>query len=283
MIPITIDLSAVIFALREGALHVLCVDRPGSPPALPAGPFDPEGHRTFELGLRDFVTAQAGFKIGYVEQLYTFGDQGRGSGAARPISVGYMALTAAADEPGTPGARWVPVATFFPWAYGADSDALMAALTHWANTTPRRQRLAEVFHAVDDRVLDRYELLYEARLVTEAGGTTPGTGAAMASDHRRILATALSRLRAKIAYRPVIYELMPDEFTLSDLQTAIEAITGLRLHKQNFRRGVLATGHIAATGGMRTTSGRPAALYRVDAAGVLGNPAVGVSVPVVRG
>ena len=58
----------------------------------------------------------------------------------------------------------------------------------------------------------------------------------MLADHRRILATGIARLRAKIKYRPVVFELMPREFTLLQLQQTVEALAGRRLHKQNFRR-----------------------------------------------
>src|SRR5258707_7394164 len=61
-------------------------------------------------------------------------------------------------------------------------------------------------------------------------------GEAMPHDHRRILATGMARLRAKIKYRPVVFELMPPEFTLLQLQQTVEALAGRGLHKQNFRR-----------------------------------------------
>jgi hypothetical protein len=61
-------------------------------------------------------------------------------------------------------------------------------------------------------------------------------GAAMSNDHRRILATGMARLRAKIKYRPVVFELMPEEFSLLQLQQTVEALAGRGLHKQNFRR-----------------------------------------------
>ena len=60
----------------------------------------------------------------------------------------------------------------------------------------------------------------------------------MISDHRRILATALGRVRGKLLYRPVVFELMAEAFTLSALQRAVEAIAGVSLHKQNFRRAL---------------------------------------------
>src|SRR5690606_9201068 len=102
---IRIGLSAVIIALRDREAAVLTTHAPDGAPALPFGPFDPARDRTFELALRAFVAAQTGFPLGFVEQLYTFGDLGRdapratpGPDQAREISVGYLALTADAHE-----------------------------------------------------------------------------------------------------------------------------------------------------------------------------------------
>ena len=92
-LSVVIGLSAVVVAIQDGAAVVLTV-RPEGEAGLPFGPFDPQGHRTFELALRAFVTEQTRFELGYVEQLYTFGDKGRdapladmgaGDGAARSI------------------------------------------------------------------------------------------------------------------------------------------------------------------------------------------------------
>ena len=85
----------------------------------------------------------------------------------------------------------------------------------------------------------------------------------MRFDHRRILATAMGRLRGKLKYRPVVFELMPQAFTLLDLQKTVEAISGIRLHKQNFRRLVASSGLVESTGTLSTkTGGRPAQLFR---------------------
>ena len=85
----------------------------------------------------------------------------------------------------------------------------------------------------------------------------------MTSDHRRILATAIGRLRGKLRYRPVAFELMGEAFTLTDLQAAIEGVLGFAVHKQNFRRAVQASGLTEETGATATQAkGRPAALYR---------------------
>src|SRR5262249_20526984 len=124
---VVIGLSAVIVAIRDGEAEVLTVKPRGEDfPSLPFGPFDPAGHRTFELALRAFVTEQTRFDLGFVEQLYTFGDRGRdapladmgdagGGSAARVISVGYLALAPAALESHTPDSSWQPWSRFFPW------------------------------------------------------------------------------------------------------------------------------------------------------------------------
>jgi hypothetical protein len=123
----------------------------------------------------------------------------------------------------------------------------------------------------EEAALQRYELLYEAGLIPEAlrtgGGDParllPSAGRPMVHDHRRILATGLSRLRAKIKYQPVVFELMPETFTLLQLQRAVEALAGRRLHKQNFRRLVESQGLVEETGALLTeTGGRPARLVR---------------------
>jgi hypothetical protein len=116
----------------------------------------------------------------------------------------------------------------------------------------------------EELILQRYELLWEAGLVPESPQTIePLEGAAMMHDHRRILATGIARLRAKIKYRPVVFELMPPRFTLLQLQRAVEALAGRPLHKQNFRRLIEQQDLVEETGERATeTGGRPAKLFR---------------------
>jgi len=141
----------------------------------------------------------------------------------------------------------------------------------------------------EERVLDRYELLYEAGLIEEARRdgrpaalarrSIPALGVSMRFDHRRILATAIARLRAKLKYRPVVFELLPPEFTLTELQRTVEAISGRHLHKQNFRRLVEAGALVEPTGVMSTqTGGRPAALFRFRREVLQERPAPGLRV-----
>ena len=102
-----------------------------------------------------------------------------------------------------------------------------------------------------------------------------GTG--MIFDHRRILATAIARLRGKMKYRPVVFELMPPSFTLLELQRTVEAISGIRLHKQNFRRLVEGQGLVEGTGKVTALSrGRPAELFQFRREVLRERPAPGV-------
>src|SRR5881227_781732 len=123
--PIEIGLTAAIATLDGDEPAILASrDGTGSGPraGLPFGPFDPLTHRTFEIGLRAWVEAQTGLRVGYVEQLYTFGDRGRHAGPAdigpHMVSVGYLALTGMPENVGAlhaAGAGFEPWYRFFPW------------------------------------------------------------------------------------------------------------------------------------------------------------------------
>ncbi|WP_404415082.1 NrtR DNA-binding winged helix domain-containing protein [Brevundimonas vesicularis] len=302
---VRIGLSAVVMTLKDRQAVVLTTPTEDGSRALPFGPFDPVRDRTFERALRDFVTAQTGFRLGFVEQLYTFGDAGRaspratpGPGRHREVSVGYLALTPDAAEGQTHDARWDAVFEFFPWEdrRGGHDAQIAEGLHAWADDDEHRLARARALFALtpdhrwnEERVLERYELLYEARLVAEAwrdadlSPTQPMPGRIMSSDHRRILATALGRLRSKLKYRPVLFDLTPCVFTLSELQAGAEAVSGLSLHKQNFRRGVERTGLVEATGQLSsTTGGRPAELFRFKGVDAQTGAAPGLSLPAQR-
>lgn len=315
---VVIGLSAVVVAIREAEAVALTVRQPtaGGPlTGLPFGPFDPAGHRTFELALRAFVTEQTRFDLGYVEQLYTFGDKGRdapladlgaGSPASRVISVGYLALAPAAVDTHFAGSEWRPWSHIFPWEdWRAGRPAALGpiepALRAWAGSDAQKLARARLLFALDgapwneERVLERYELLYEAGLVQEAArdrseaaparsdSLMAALGEAMISDHRRILATALGRLRGKLKYRPVIFELMPDAFTLSALQRTVEAVAGVPLHKQNFRRALERAEMVEGLGRLDSdTGGRPAELFRFRREILGARPVSGLSLPLLR-
>lgn len=320
---IIIGLSAVIVSVDDneprvfivrGAEHALSVgidpaavgDTEGD--ALPFGPFDPAAHQTLELGLRAWVRDQTPVTPGYVEQLYTFGNSGRyvgqKTGAPRVVSIGYLALTHQEKLRMSDRVFWGRWYDYFPWEDWRDGKpAILAgeiepALKDWiaaatsrAQKEQRRSRVDLCFGNKeiqwnDEKVLERYELLYEARLVHEAlrdkglrGGETL-SGKPMLYDHRRILATAMSRLRGKLKYRPIVFELIQKEFTLLELQKTVEAISGHTIHKQNFRRLVETSGMVEEVSGKKSAAagGRPAALFRFRPEVTLERPAPGVKI-----
>ncbi len=86
---------------------------------------------------------------------------------------------------------------------------------------------------------------------------------ALAFDHTWMLQDGIARLRAKTHYAPVAFQLLPDEFTLPQLQGVYEAVMGEPLDPRNFRRDLKAAGVVEPTGGTRSDGpGRPATLYR---------------------
>lgn len=299
---VALSLDAVVVAVTDEVPRALVV--PGGHGGLrfPSGPVE-DDDRTLELGMRRILAEQAGLEAGYAEQLYTFGDLRRSPGVEeRQVSVAYLLLTRQ-DQPRSP-ARWIDWYELLPWEDHRDGRPPMVGgviaerCRAWADATDdaaerrARQERAQVVFGLDGtpwdgvRVLERYELLYELGLLAEAPGSEPGTGAddPLASrdlelDHRRMAATALGRLRGKLTYRPVVFELLPDRFTLLQLQRLVEALAGVRLHKQNFRRLVDSQGLVEGTGETAHTGGRPAELFRFRREVVRERPRPGVGTP----
>src|SRR6476620_5147180 len=223
--PIEIGLTAAIVTVEGEEPAILVAgdgSKGGTRAGLPFGPFDALAHRTCEIGLRAWVSAQTGLTVGYVEQLYTFGDRGR---HARPddtgphmVSVGYLALTRVPDNAAplrAAGASFEPWYQFFPWEDWRKQrpdildKVIVPLLTEWVGRSDRpelrraigrRERLRLCFGANgspwdEEKVLDRYELLYEAGLVEEARrdgraaalgrSRLPALGESMRFDHRR--------------------------------------------------------------------------------------------------
>ena len=165
----------------------------------------------------------------------------------RAISIGYLGLT----PPRTPRRRapgWRRLVRILPLGGSRPGRRLIGGrsrpnLRRLGGAAKRRReaqrwrRAAITFglEAALERgvVLQRYELLYEADSIPEADRETRRRrrairGRSMIGDHRRILATGIARLRAKIKYRPVVFELMPATFTLLQLQRCVEALAGLQ-------------------------------------------------------
>lgn len=283
------ELVAVVLSVGDDGADVLA---PGDPARLPSGPLR-DDHTSLQAGVRAFAADQTGHRLGYVEQLYTFADLGRGQYDHRTISISYLGLTRQTDR----ADDWQSLTTLLPWEDQRDSsaatlvDEMAAALRPWAereDPDERQRRIAHLFGR-DERpwrpelALQRYELLWEAGLVgesPEAAADNPWTGPRMMWDHRRILATGLSRLRAKLQYAPLVAELMPEEFTLGQLQDVVEALVGQRVHTQNFRRSIRQDRLVEATERVVRTGGRPAQLHRFRREVIEDRRQVGTKAPI---
>lgn len=306
---ILVELNAVIVAVEQDTPQILTVgfsnESSSNGVRLPSGSLDAGKDRTLDLSLRRWVQEQTALELGYIEQLYTFGDQDRIANVKeRVLSIAYLALTRLHQSSIAKSAHWKSWYDFLPWEDWREGApemigmTIVPALLRWADSPSsplvreqRRERVAISFGVEDApwdpvRVLERYELLYEAHLIEESNISVADSkenhiyGSAMDLDHRRIVATAMSRLRGKLTYRPVVFELLPSTFTLSSLQRVVEALAGVRLHKPNFRRLVEQAQLVEGTGRVDPlTGGRPAELFQFRREVLRERPAPGVVLP----
>ena len=294
---VVLELSAVIVAVRDDVPYVLTVRTSGLP-SLPSGLFDPDADRSLDRAVRRWATERTGLELGFVEQLYTFGDFGRdplaGRAGERCVSVAYLAFVR--DGEPHPDAHWTNAYELLPWEDRRSGEPtvidqqIAPALAAWVDVASSGEEQSLRAERADlswglagapwdpVRVLERYELLFELGLVGETGRESfAQLGVTASLDHRRILASALGRLRGKLTYRPVVFELLPPAFTLLQLQRLVESLIGEPLHKQNFRRLVEGGGLVEGTGQRAdTSSGRPAELFRFRRDVLRERPAPGV-------
>jgi hypothetical protein len=293
---VAVGLTAVVLAVRddEPVVAVLSADGTTSGPrsTLPGGLFCAGEHASLDAGVRAAVARETGLELGQTRQIAAVST--RAAGIESPIAsvvlcISYLALVGPqADHRGR--LAWMSWYHYFPWEdwrHGRPAclkQEIEPALNAWAAAEPdcaserpgRRQRVRLCFGSDggawdEEKVVERYDLLCEAGLIEEervgddglAGARLAGLRHAELGDHGRALASAIAELRRMIKYRPVVFELMPEVFTLFELQKTVEAILGPHLHKQNFRRLVEGGGLVEPTEQYRfRTGGRPARLYR---------------------
>jgi hypothetical protein len=289
--------------------------------ALPCGLFSPSQHGSLEAALRACVQQQTGVELASVRQICAVAGHGHAHGMLLDlpvVAVSYLALVDRSRISDCDGMSWRSWYAFFPWEdwrRGKPAclrEEIEPRLMAWARLTPvhceaeapgdasdrsRRVRIAFGCDGAtwdEEKTLERYQLLDEAGFF---GETAPGAvdGAAtlrplprlqhpMLGDHAGVLARAIGDLRRSVKCQPVVFELMPEQFTLFELQKTVQAILGPNLHKQNFRRLVETGGLVEPTGEFRLrTGGRPAQLYRFRRDVLLERPAPGVRIKGGRG
>jgi 8-oxo-dGTP diphosphatase len=192
----------VVMTISEGALKILLVRKDDRRWALPNG--QPRVDESLLIAANRVVSEQAGIKMDYLEQLYTFGDQ-IPDDRPRTIEVSY---------------------------YGLVPSVLL-----------RTEKLA------DRSAVNWFAEVEQPPLV---------------ANHKTVVELARDRLRGKLAYSAVGFELLPGEFTLAELQNLYEVILSKELDKRNFRRKINELGILEPTGKERSSHqgrGRPASLY----------------------
>ena len=141
---------------------------------------------------------------------------------------------------------------------------------------PRTRVISVAYYALVDR--DRFTAAERKADTTlaklsvpwegETGGpvdviASDGAALQLAFDHADLLGMAVKRVRGKLDYSPIGFQLLPERFTLLELQRVHETVLGRPLNKDSFRRRMLASGLLEATGeSAKDVSHRPPELYR---------------------
>jgi len=228
----SLAVDVVALTVADGQLRVALYQRAIEPErghfALPGGFM--HIHESIEEAAARVLAQKAGLAGIFLEQLYTFGDLHRDP-RGRVVTVAYYALVDAE--------RFRAAAT--PAATGAASASAASAATSARLVVPWPGETGGPVEVVDD-----------------SGRPLP-----LFLDHADILGLAVKRLRGKLDYSPVGFQLLPTEFTLRQLQEVHEAVRGEPVNKDSFRRRMLASGLLEATGAHeRDVEHRPAELYR---------------------
>ena len=244
--------------LTEKKLSILLIKRGEHPYlgkwALPGGFVKME--EDLEEAARRELAEETGLTGIYMEQLYTWGDTGRDP-RTRVISTSYMALT----DSRYLSPRGMDDASDAAW-FDVKLKQIDEERRDTENGTILVQKLKLSLTSNKENLTAEFEIsnnLIRGMSITERR-ITKSEG--IAFDHGKIIAYALERLRSKIMYTDIVFHLMPELFTLTELQQVYETILDKELLKANFRRKI--TAMVEETEQYRTDAGhRPSKLYRV--------------------
>lgn len=206
---IFLSVDAVVFGYDpDDGISVLLIKRNIDPFkgwwALPGGLV--KSHETLEQAVRRELKEEAGIDVGFMEQLYTFGDPGRDP-RNRAVTVAYYCLVRPQN-----------------FKLDAKTDADEA---RWFNIKGLPK---------------------------------------LAFDHRHIVQSAIDRLRGKLTYAPIGFELLEAKFPFSDLEKLYQAVLDKELDRRNFKKKIMSYGLLEETREMKKQegAGRPAALYKFN-------------------
>ena len=279
---VALDLVAAVLGVRN-AEPVVAITRIDGRDSLPSGPYRPREHRTLERGTTAWIATQTGGEAMLAGHLCAdSGPSPETSSDLCTVSIGHLALVNPTQRRAATRAIWKSWYTIFPWEdWRAGKPQCLTQiegyLATWATQpaspsdvppgTDRRQRIRIAFGSGagwdEEKLCERYALMIEAGLIGDTAASAWTRTATLRTGHTLILARAIAELRRSVKCRPIVFELMPEVFTLFEMQRVVEAILGLQLHKQNFRRLIESCRLVEAAGETRMrTGGRPARLYR---------------------
>lgn len=213
---IKLAVDAVVFGYQNNQLYVLLIKQKFGIAkglwSLPGG-FVLNNESLTQAVERE-LQEEAGIKVNYLEQLYTFGDDVKRDPRNHTVSVAYFALVNPTK-----------------WTLKANTDA----------------EDAQWFPIIDSKVL---------------GHTEPVEVPKLAYDHKKIVKVGIERLKGKLTYQPIGFDLLEKEFPFSDLEHLYATILGKEIDRRNFRKKMLSFDILQETKRMKKIgSGRPAKLF----------------------
>jgi hypothetical protein len=298
----SINIRAVLVAADDSGLFVLTLagrqKAHGRRFSLPYAAFDPARGQSVEDRLRDWASVHTTAQITQIIQVET-----RVSGG--DMCVDLLALVSDRSSFMPRGASWTPIYELFPWEdwRKAEPDSLAhtlrPALMAWAaqQGATRNAAFQALFpkHPAQWQVEHcgaRFDMLYNAALLPESLRDRTGAAVSVRQRHagiygqimhgndRGALANALSLLRSRVSHTPIMPHLMSGPFTLGAMQQTLEAMTGVKLHTQNFRRDLVRLGKIENTHKRgRSGASRPAGLWVWNKSASTPYPSWGMPLP----
>jgi 8-oxo-dGTP diphosphatase len=225
-----LDVLLVVFSLRGEQLQVLLAPGLEGHWELPGSPVP--GNTSLEETATESVLRMTGLREAYLEQLYTYGEADRVTPRGeRRVSVAYFVIIPAGNQPAPNGG-----------ANSGDTPSTYedAQTLRWFPIPPLMGSPSTTAHPLPQEQ----------------------ENPALSANDREVIGYALRRLRYKLEYTAIGFQLLPEQFSLSQLQRTYELILGETLDKRNFRRRILQAGIIEETPHRRAGEGRPARLYR---------------------
>lgn len=247
------DRAVDVRKIPEKDLQILLVRRKDHPFidcfAIPGGFVNI--HESIEEAARRELFEETGVRDVYMEQLYTFGDVGRDP-RMRVITTSYLALV--------PSGRLKPKA-------GDDAAEVAWFTVRQEKVSESEDRQVVRLTLENEELGERMEYLAEnvygrnGVIKTHETNMIPVSQEGLAFDHAKIIYRALERIRNKVEYTPIAFNLVPDEFTRGELEKVYETLLGKELFSANFRKRI---SHLIEDTGHMTENGwyRPSKLYR---------------------